>query len=393
MQELEDSKNSIVKALKKINIIADIDIPYLKGIFEPYADIQYMKGSKIQKSNLNDADCLITRTRTKCNVELLAGTNVKFIATATIGSDHIDIEYCAKNGISWQNAPGCNSGSVMQYIASALVNLSLKYNFDLTEKNIGIIGHGNVGSKVSRLAKTLGMKVMVNDPPLQRQGVPGDYFSIEEIKKNADIISFHVPLNRNGIDKTFRMVDENFFNGLKDEVFIINSSRGEVIENNALKKALISKRISGTVIDVWENEPDIDLELLKLIDFATPHIAGYSVDGKANGTSMSVNGISKFFNLGIENWYPADVPKPKNNIIRLDNKLSERDNVEKLILSTYDIADDNQRLKSDVSKFEELRATYPARREFGAYEVQIESATEEFENKIKELGFQIYEYK
>jgi erythronate-4-phosphate dehydrogenase len=371
-----------------IKIVADDKIPFLKGILEPYAKVEYCKGSDISRSILKDADALIIRTRTKCNKDLLDGTRLKFIATATIGFDHIDTAYCEANGIKWTNAPGCNSGSVKQYIASVLIRLSMNHHFSLAEKTIGIVGHGNVGSKVNSLAKALGMNVLINDPPLQRKDSSLNFVSLQEIQEKADIISFHVPLNKVGIDKTFYLADETFFNALKPGCLIINSSRGEVVKNAALKDALINYRIKGAVLDVWENEPNIDLELLQLLDFASPHIAGYSADGKANGTAMSVQAISDFFGFGLKGWFPENVPSPENADFNLDcNGKTKDEIISGLILSTYDVKEDDSRLRKSVETFEKQRGNYPSRREFQNYKPVLENDLYKLDHIIKELGF------
>jgi erythronate-4-phosphate dehydrogenase len=375
---------------KSIKIVADDKIPFLKGVLEPFAIVEYDKGNEINKERLKDADALITRTRTKCNKELLEGTRVKFIATATIGFDHIDTNYCNSRGIKWTNAPGCNSGSVKQYIASALVRLSMKHNFDLSEKTIGIIGHGNVGSKIANLANALGMKVLINDPPLQRKNQSLNFISFEEIKEKADIITFHVPLNKDGLDKTFYMADDTFFKSLKPNCIIINSSRGEVVDNSALKNALINLKLGGAILDVWENEPNIDIELLQLLDYATPHIAGYSADGKANGTAMSVQAISDFFGFGIKNWFPSNVPAPENEKFTIDcNGKSGNELTSELILKTYDIKEDDERLRKSVETFEKQRGNYPLRREFQIYKPVFINHMDNIEKVAIKLGFNL----
>ena len=371
-------------------IVADDKIPYLKGILEAYAKIEYYNGSQISKKIVKNADAIIIRTRTICNKELLEGSKVKFIATATIGFDHIDTKFCKSNNIEWTNVPGCNSGSVMQYIASALGRLSLKYNFDLSEKTIGIIGHGNVGSKVAKLASILGMKVLLNDPPLQKINNSKKYVSLKEIQEKADIISFHVPLNKTGIDKTWHLVDENFLKKLKSSCIIINSSRGSVIDNFALKIALQKKQIKGAVIDVWETEPDIDTELLDLVDFATPHIAGYSADGKAKGTAMSVQAISNYFGFNLKNWFPKTIPTLQNTEIKIDDNENDDNKVLiKCILASYDILFDDERLRKSINTFEKQRGEYPIRREFSSYSVKIHSSKISIIKKLHELEFNI----
>ncbi|MCW8848857.1 MAG: 4-phosphoerythronate dehydrogenase, partial [Melioribacteraceae bacterium] len=242
-----------------IKIVADDKIPFLKGVLEPFVQVEYFPGSKISSEKIIDADALIIRTRTKCNKDLLEGTNVKLITTATIGTDHIDVEYCEQNNIKWINAPGCNSTSVMQYITSALLSLAEKQNFILSDKTIGIVGVGNVGSKIKKIAETLGMNVLVNDPPRERLEGGNEFSNLEILKSESDIITFHVPLIREGIDKTYHLADETFFNQLTKKLIIINSSRGEVIKTSALKDSVSKGKISNIVLDVWENEPDIDL--------------------------------------------------------------------------------------------------------------------------------------
>jgi erythronate-4-phosphate dehydrogenase len=377
---------------KQIEIVADDKIPFLKGVFEPYANVEYYAGKDISKDKILDADALIVRTRTKCNSELLEGTNVKLITTATIGYDHIDKEYCAKNNIRWMNAPGCNSTSVMQYIFSALLRIAQRENIDLNEKTIGIIGVGNVGRKIQNICETLGMNVLLNDPPRERIEGSKEFYSLDQITTESDIITFHVPLYRDGIDKTYHMADENFFEKLKKKTIIINSSRGEVVKTSAIKEAIKSGKISNSVLDVWENEPDIDLELLDLVDFATPHIAGYSADGKANGTSVCVNAIKKFFNLGINsNWYPENIPLAKNgNKIEIDCKnMDEQDIISKVVSDTYSIVHDDDALRKSPKTFEKQRGDYPIRREFNNYNIHLGNCNDDVVDKLVNLGFKI----
>jgi erythronate-4-phosphate dehydrogenase len=373
-----------------MKIIIDNKIPYIRGAFEPFAEVVYLPGNKTTKEVVKDADVLITRTRTKCNQELLEGSKVKFIATATIGYDHIDTEYCKKAGIKWTNAPGCNAESVNQYIASALFSWSMKKRFDLKEKTIGIVGVGHVGSKVARLCKTIGMKVLLNDPPRERAEEPEQFVSLVKIQQEADIITFHVPLNLNGEDATFHMVNEKFIQNLKKKPLLINSCRGEVFDSASIKNALQTEVISGFIADCWENEPDIDLELLKLADYGTPHIAGYSKDGKANGTKMSVQAISRFFNLGIDNWEAENVELPEKTTIEIDgNQRREYSILAEAILSTYDIETDDEALRENPQLFEKLRGDYPVRREFDSYTVVAKNIENETLEKLKKLGFSL----
>jgi len=371
-----------------MKIIIDDKIPYIKGALEPFAEVVYLPGSQTTPEVVKEADALITRTRTRCNRQLLEGSNVKFIATATIGFDHIDTEYCREAGIQWTNAPGCNSGSVEQYIASALAVLSQKHNFSLSGKTIGIVGVGNVGKKVARIAEAYGMKVLLNDPPRERAEGKGAFVSLAEILEQSDIITLHVPLNMTGEDKTFHLVDDAFFAKAKKKPFVINSCRGEVVETEALKKASQANQIAGAVIDCWENEPDIDRELLDRVDIATPHIAGYSKDGKANGTAMSVQAVSRFFGLGIDDWSCQNVELPASTEITVDETGKSTEEVlKKVVLETYDIHEDDERLRLSPGSFEKQRGHYPVRREFPVYSVTLGNSSPETMKRLKTFGF------
>ncbi len=373
-----------------MKIIIDDKIPYIHGAFEGVAEVIYLPGAKTTAEIAKDADAIVTRTRTICNEKLLAGSSVKFIATATIGYDHIDTDYCDANGISWTNAPGCNSKSVEQYIASTLTVLAEKNDWNLSEKCIGVVGVGNVGSKVARVAEILGMKVLLNDPPRERAEGSKKFVSIETIRNEADIITLHVPLNMKGEDATYHLANAEFLSGLKKKPVLINSCRGEVTETNAVKSALKNGNISAFVCDCWENEPDLDLELLSLTEIATPHIAGYSKDGKATGTFMSVQAISDFFKLGLNDWQPEGVELPEQPIIEIDGAgLTEHQVISKAILHTYDIRNDDKTFRSNVEQFEQLRGDYPTRREFPAFTIIAKNIKTETLEKLSKFGFNI----
>jgi erythronate-4-phosphate dehydrogenase len=374
-----------------MKIVTDDKIPFLKGVLEPFADVLYIPGKDISKEHLHDADALITRTRTKCNEALLKGSKIKFIATATIGFDHIDTKWCEANGIQWINAPGCNSGSVYQYVASVLVTLARKYKFNLTDRTLGVIGVGNVGKKIVRLAENLGMQVLLNDPPRARKEGTCGFVSLEGIIRDCDIITCHVPLNMEGIDKSYHLIDENVLSKLNKGTILINSSRGEVVDNKALLQSLLgSGNLMASVLDVWENEPEIDTSLLEKLDIATPHIAGYSIDGKVNGTAMSVQALSRFFNLPLKMWVPEDIPVPENPEIIISCKgKSDQEIISEAILATYDVSTDDANLRKSVATFEKLRGNYGFRREFRAYKVKLTEANANISSVLKNLGFQI----
>jgi erythronate-4-phosphate dehydrogenase len=373
-----------------MKIIADEKIPFLRGVLEPFADIEYYPGVQIDRAKIADADALLIRTRTVCNEELLAGSKVKFIASATIGYDHIDTEYCRENDIFWTNAPGCNSGSVMQYIASAIVTHAKARDIDLRERTLGVVGVGNVGEKVVRMAELLGMKVVLNDPPRERTLGPCGFVSLDGILREADIITLHVPLNKGGKDRTFHMVDEKFLERLNKGTLIINSSRGEVLDTSAVKKGLGKGSPESVILDVWEDEPDIDRDLLYVAFLATPHIAGYSADGKANGTMMAIRALSSYFDLGFDDWEPDEIPLPADIEIDVDGRnKSFQEIVTDLILHTYNIRNDDQALRNSVSDFELLRGNYPLRREFGVYWLRLRNIKEEYARRLKKMGFRI----
>lgn len=379
-----------------MKIIADNKIPFLAGALEPYAQVIYLPGSETTPQVVADADAVITRTRTICNESLLKGSNVKMIATATIGFDHIDTAWCDANGIEWTNAPGCNSWSVQQYIASLLVNLAQAYGFECKDKTLGVIGVGNVGSKVARIAELLGFKVLLNDPPRAAKEGSADFTPLETLLEKSDIITCHVPLQKDGSYATYHMFDKERIAKLRADQFLINSSRGAVVDNAALKEALKAKSIAGASLDVWENEPNIDTELMDLLFTATPHIAGYSLDGKANGTTMSIQAIARKFNLPCKDWHVTDIPLPAQDVcftIDVTGKTAA-EIIQEAILYTYDIKNDDKRLRASVSTFEKQRSDYPVRREFPAFTVTLDGALtpeliEQCVEILEEIGFNV----
>lgn len=344
-----------------MKVIVDDKIPYIHDAIESIADeVLYIPGDKFSSQTVRDADALIIRTRTHCNRELLENSKVRFIATATIGYDHIDTEYCRQAGIYWTNAPGSNSSSVAQYIESCLILLETDFGFSLHGKTVGIIGVGNVGTKVKDLAEHYGMRVLLNDPPRAEKENNIIFTGLDRIMAESDIITFHTPLVTDEPFPTWHMGNEAFFRSLRRKPFIINTSRGEVIDTRALLSALDTERISGAIIDVWENEPDINKELLEKALIATPHIAGYSADGKANATRMSLDALCKFFQMPAD--YTIVPPAPVNDIIEAKSR-------EDALLKMYDPRTDSALLKANPEKFEWFRGNYPLRREKEAYRI------------------------
>ena len=368
-----------------MKILADAHIPYLKGVIEQFGEVEYLPGNMFTKESIKDKDALIVRTVTHFGEEILDGSNVKIICSATIGFDHIDTEYCNTNNIAWRTAPGCNANSVEQYVTASLLYLAKKYNFNLTDKTIGIVGVGNVGSKVEIACKKLGMRVLLNDPPREKSEDSSGFVDIETIKRESNFITFHTPLTKTGEYKTLHLADDVFFDEALRKPFILNAARGGVTSNQSLKKAIKSGKISGAVIDCWENEPEIDCELLELVDIATPHIAGYSADGKWTATRMSIENLIDFFNLQVSPEY-LEIPHPIEPIIDLQSNIEE-DQLSHAVWHTYNPVKESELLKLNPEKFYWFRSNYPLRREYIAY--SIVNATNDTRNMLNDLGFNV----
>ena len=372
-----------------LKVVCDDKIPFLKGVLEPYARVVYLPGSEISAKTVKDADALVTRTRTICDKALLEGSSVKIITTATIGYDHIDTAWCESNSIVWKNAPGCNSSSVQQYISSVLCVLAERFKLHFEDITLGVIGVGHVGSKVATAARALGMKVLLCDPPRAREEGPESFVDLDEIVRASDIITLHVPLSHEGQDATWHMFDSERLASMRPDQILVNSSRGPVVDNLALKNALKAGRIKAAVLDVWENEPEVDLELLNRLALATPHIAGYSADGKANGTAASIRALADFFGLPLNDWKPSQLPSPRQAPeFTLDAAgKSFQEVLCEAILHSYDIREDDAVLRLNPALFERQRGDYPVRREFQAFTVKLQGGTPEERSALNKLGF------
>ena len=338
-----------------MKIVVDDKIPYIRETICQLADeVVFLSGAAITAADVKEADVLVVRTRTHCNQQLLEGSKVQLVVTATIGYDHIDTHWLDKAGIRWTNCPGCNSGSVAQYVECSLLLLEQQKKLPLSQSTIGIVGCGHVGSKVKAVAERLGMHVLVCDPPLQKANsqklTANSYVSLDEIERRCDVITFHVPLTREGQYATWHLADDAFFRRLSRVPYIINTSRGEVVDNKALLKALEEGRVRDAVIDVWENEPHPDAALLEKVFIGTPHIAGYSADGKVNADNMVVDAICQQF--GLPHPEPIVPPTLPSDIHLTGSPLD-----------LYNPMDDSRKLKAEPSFFEQLRNNYPLRRE------------------------------
>jgi erythronate-4-phosphate dehydrogenase len=340
-----------------MKFVADVDIPFLKGVLEPYAEVVYKKGMEICREDILDADALLIRTRTRCDASLLEGTKVSLITTATIGMDHIDLDYCRSHGIEVANASGCNAGGVMQYVFSALYGVAARKGIKIDGATIGIIGVGNVGKKVEYLAEYLGFKILRCDPPrAQKEGSDG-FCSLEHLLAESDVVTLHVPLD----DSTRGMANADFFTLMKPGSIFINASRGEVVDEKALIEA--SPKFGAIVIDTWNNEPDVDENLIDIVDIATPHIAGYSFQGKLNGTALAVRAVAGHFGIDdLVGFFPVDELSDREPLI-LDLKGKNQGEITAVFQYNYPIFTDDFRFRMEPHKFEKLRSEYQYRRE------------------------------
>lgn len=378
-----------------INIIADENLAYPVELFSQFGNVQLVNGRKITNSILRNADVLMIRSVTEVNESLLDGTKIKFVGSATIGTDHIDIDYLKSKGITFAHAPGCNSYAVAEYVTASLIYTAVKNKFSLKDRTIGIVGIGNVGSKVAGFCKALGMNVLKNDPPLFRQGKLSDSVPLNHLLE-ADIISLHVPLTFEGEDKTYHLFDEEKLGLLKNNALLINTARGAVIDNNALTRILKKKNLN-VVLDVWENEPDILGGLVDQILIGTPHIAGYTLEGKVNGSVMICEALADF--LGEERSINISLHEVinKQNNFNFDFSLSKEEALYKIIKEIYSIHGDhnNLRMINSLNKgdrgmyFDRLRKEYTLRREFNNYMIELSKHDSEVEMMLKELRFTI----
>lgn len=367
-----------------MKITVDDKIPYIKGILEQFAEVQYLPGSKIKTNDIVDSDVLIVRTRTKCNEQLLDGTAVRAIFTATIGFDHIDTDYCSRHAIHWQNAPACNAESVVQYIASVFAELRFLRGTTLRGLTLAVVGVGNVGSRVAELAELLGMNVLRVDPFKAQIDNRHHYTDYVPALQQADIITYHTPLTYIGEFRTHHLFNEGVIKFLKRGAIVINSSRGEVVDTQSILRAIDRNIVSAAIIDVWENEPDINRDLLAKAFIATPHIAGYSADSKRNGTVMTITALCRHFHL--RSLRPVQsLPAPEHPIVDLQNASTPEEAACQMFRHVYNVFRDVDALRADPSQFERLRGDYWMRREIVAYSLPPDAP---FADYLKSFGVQ-----
>lgn len=340
-----------------MKVVADMDIPFLEGVFEPYGEVIYKKGIDIVADDVVDADALLVRTRTQCDASLLEGSKVKIVASATIGTDHIDKEYCASRGIEVANASGCNAGGVMQYVFSAVYGIAARKGIKLDDVTFGVVGVGNVGRLVADMAESLGFKVMRCDPPRAQKEGPEGFCTIEELLAQSQVVTLHVPL-----DETTRgMANDAFFTLMLPGTIFINAARGEVVNEEALMTAI--PKLGAVVIDTWNNEPNVNEELLELVDIATPHIAGYSYQGKVNGTRMAVKAVAECLGIEALKDFSPDDSEEDRQPVRLDLRGRTHGEIAAVLQYNYPIFTDDFRFRMEPQKFEKLRNEYQYRRE------------------------------
>ena len=378
-----------------MRIIADANIPFVRECFSSVGEVEIAGGRDITPEILAGADALLVRSITPVNEALLSGSEVRFVGTATIGFDHVDCHYLEDNGVGFASAPGSNANSAAEYIIAALLEVGRRQDVQLEGKSIGVIGVGNVGGRVAAKCEALGMRVLRNDPPLQRQTGDSKYVPIEALY-DCDFITIHTPLTHEGVDKTFHLADERFFSALRQGAVFLNAARGAVVDSEALKRAIRAERLRAVVLDVWEGEPDIDVDMLDLVDLGTPHIAGYSLDGKIAGLIMIYRSLCDHF--GLPPRFEATDFLPAPQVPRLEIRADEATDEEVLaqaVRQVYSIERDDGNLRPIAAEpadmrgrfFDALRKNYPVRREFHNTTVAPSAGRMSLVRKLQGIGF------
>lgn len=379
-----------------MKIIADENIPCVRQAFASLGEVTLLPGRGMRPEQVRDADILLVRSVTRVDRALLEGSRVRFVGSATIGFDHVDRDYLQAQGIGFATAPGSNATSAAEYVVSGLMVLSEQQGFDPADRTVGIIGCGNVGSRVRRKLEALGMQCLVNDPPLQAGGGHDDFVDLKRVLE-ADIITVHVPLTRSGAHPTLHLVDAEFLARLKPGAVFINTARGAVADNAALDSRLDERSDLCVVLDVWEGEPAINADLLEKVDLGTPHIAGYSLDGKLRGTEMIYRAACAFLGTPLQ-WH-ADADLPSGRTLDLEDTAGRNrlDVARAAVLDCYDVRADDARLRrvlklapeDRAACFDRLRKEYPVRREFAQMDVRARRMDPQLEQMLAGLGFTV----
>lgn len=382
-----------------MKIVADNKIAFVESGFGRLGEVRLLDSREISPGAVKDADVLLVRSVTKVDEALLKNSKVRFVGTATIGTDHVDQSFLESEGIGFASAPGCNANAVAEYIVAALLVLARRLGFRLAEKTLGVVGVGNVGSRVVQKAGALGMRVLQNDPPLARKTAEPRYVPLDALMA-ADIVTLHVPLTNVGEDATYHLFDRQRLLHMKPGSIMINTSRGAVIQTGALKQVLSQGILETCALDVWENEPNIDIELLTQASLATPHIAGYSLEGKVNATRMVYEAACSFFDLPVE-WHAiTELPRVDEDKIVVDsNDQLPEEILARVVQKCYAIEEDDRKLRAVLSMrlqqrmafFEQLRSSYPLRREFLNRTVEMCPGDSVLRNRLEQIGFVVHD--
>jgi len=380
-----------------MKIIADENIPFAREAFGTLGDVTLVHGRALSAGQVAGADLLFVRSITKVNAALLDGTPVRFVGTATAGTDHVDVEYLARRGIAFAAAPGCNANSVAEYMAAAWLVLARRKGLTLRGMKAGIIGVGNVGSRVEKKARALGMEPVLNDPPLARTTGDSKYRPFDEVF-DCDIITCHTPLTRDGEDPTYQLANAAFFARVKQGTIFCNAGRGEVVDEAALRRTMRSDKLRAVVLDVWDHEPSIAPDLLGKVDLGSPHVAGYSYDGKIGGTTQVYEAACKF--LGIAPKWRAKkamlAPEFPELTADAGGRLDEAVLLE-VVTRVYPIERDDANLRATIpmtpedrgKAFDRLRKEYPYRREFSNTRLWLRDGSDRLLTSAKGLGFDV----
>ncbi|RMT79951.1 Erythronate-4-phosphate dehydrogenase [Pseudomonas viridiflava] len=376
-----------------MRIVADENIPLLDAFFAHFGEIRRLPGRSIDRAAVADADILLVRSVTPVTRELLEGSSVRFVGTCTIGTDHLDLPYFLEAGIQWSSAPGCNARGVVDYVLGSLLTLAEIEGADLTQRTYGVVGAGQVGSRLVKVLKGLGWKVLVCDPPRQA-AEHGDFVTLEDIVQRCDVISVHTPLTRSGEQPTWHLFDESRLRQLKQGGWLINASRGAVVDNAALRDVLLDREDLQAVLDVWEGEPQVNVPLADLCVIATPHIAGYSLDGRQRGTAQIYQALCAFLDQPAAIQLEDLLPRPWLAHVTLNADTDPVWALNMLCRGVYDPrrddADFRRSLVGDTHSqrlaFDALRKHYPPRREIDGLKVGLDGQSQALTTMIRALG-------
>ena len=379
----------------KMRIVIDAKNAVGASLFRRLGEVRLAATPEITRETLLDADAVVVRSETRVDADLLEGTPVRFVGTATIGTDHVDTDYLRSRGVAFASAPGSNANAVAEYVAAALSVLCGRLRVEPSGLTLGVVGVGNVGGKVVRVAEAFGMSALLNDPPLARLTKDPRFLELDELMA-SDIITLHVPLTHTGQDATYHFFDSRRIGQMKHGAVLINTARGAVVETEALVDALRSGHLAAAVIDVWENEPSIDARLLELAALATPHVAGYSLDGKVNAARMIFEALCRHVGRQVSWDWEDDLPPPaRAELTVVPDRRAPGRNLREAILACYDIEADDARLRGHgmqpgeaiADRFRRLRATYPPRREFFTTRVKLTPEDASLRRALLLLGF------